>query len=114
MVQRETATRAGDQEDAMYTTIRQYKVPDPATVDEIVRRITEGFGPLISQAPGFVAWYLVHRERDVLMSFSVFAEQAEAEDSTTVAADWVRHQLGDLLPNPPLVTGGTVAAHRVK
>ncbi len=95
----------------MYTTIRQYKMPDPADIDEIVARTAAGFLPLLRQAPGFVAWYLVHRERDVLMSFTVFEEQAGAEASTDQAAGWIRAQLGDLLPNPPIVTGGEVVLH---
>ncbi len=94
----------------MYVTIRQYKMPDPSAVEEIARRSTEGFLPLISQAPGFVAWFLVHREVDVLMSFSVFEEQAGAEESTARAADWIRHNLAEYLPNPPIVTGGAVVA----
>ncbi len=43
----------------MYTVIRQYTMPDPGAMDEIARRSEAGFIPLIRQAPGFVAWYLV-------------------------------------------------------
>lgn len=95
----------------MYTTIRQYKVPNPQDIEEIARRAGEGFAPLIRQEPGFVAWYLVHRERDVLTSVTVFEDRAGAEDSTNRAAAWIRENLADLLPNPPIVTGGPVVAH---
>ena len=95
----------------MYTTIRQYKVPDPTDIEEIAERTRAGFVPLIREAPGFVAWYLVHRERDVLTSFTVFVDQAGAEESTDRAAAWIRVHLGHLVPNPPLVTGGEVIAH---
>ena len=43
----------------MYTVIRQYTMPDLGAMDEIARRSEAGFVPLIRQAPGFVAWYLV-------------------------------------------------------
>lgn len=85
-------------------------MPAPTTIEEIARRAGEGFAPLISAAPSFVAWYLAHRERDVLMSFTVFRDRAGAEASTERAAQWIRQELGDLLPNPPIVTGGTVVA----
>ena len=51
----------------MYTVIRQYIMPDPGAVEEIARRSEAGFVPLIRQAPGFLAWYLVRREQEVLL-----------------------------------------------
>jgi hypothetical protein len=42
-------------EQAMYATVRRYEgVTDPA---EAARRVAEGFVPLISRGPGFVAYY---------------------------------------------------------
>lgn len=113
----------------MYTAIRQYTMPDPSAVEEIARRATEGFVPLISEAPGFVAWYLVHREREVqmsnsegnivgpapaqvvLLSVSVFETQAQAHASTMSAANWIKENLTEFLPDPPTVTGGEIVAH---
>ncbi len=37
----------------MYAVIRRYQV-DPASADEIRRRVEEGFVPLIRQVSGFV------------------------------------------------------------
>ena len=45
-----------------------------------------------------------------MASTSVFEDQAGAESSTERAADWVRENLAELLPNPPEVTGGAVVA----
>jgi hypothetical protein len=92
----------------MYATVRRYEgVTDPA---EVGRRVAEGFVPLIKQIPGFVAYYWVDAGGGVMASTSVFEDRAGAEASTDRAADWVRENIASLLPNPPQVTAGEVAA----
>ena len=54
----------------MYATIRRYEgATDPS---ETGRRVNEGFVPIISQIPGFVALYLVDARGGVMISTSVF------------------------------------------
>ncbi|MEV0195783.1 hypothetical protein [Nonomuraea sp. NPDC050691] len=92
----------------MYATVRRYEgVTDPA---EAGRRVSEEFVPLISQVPGFVAYYWVDAGDGVMLSTSVFEDQAGAEESTKRAADYVRESLASLLPNAPQVTAGEVVA----
>jgi hypothetical protein len=43
-------------EQVMYIAVRRYKI-NPGSFDEIVRRANEGFMPLISQIPGFMAYH---------------------------------------------------------
>ena len=95
----------------MYTAIRRYKLQQPGDVEVFARRVTEGFAPLISQAPGFIAWHLMHLEDDVLTSFSVFETQAQAHASTLLAVDWVKEHLADLRLEPVSVTGGAVPVY---
>ena len=38
----------------MHLAIRYYRV-DPDSVEEVMRRVDEGFVPIISSAPGFLA-----------------------------------------------------------
>jgi hypothetical protein len=93
----------------MYATIRRYEgVTNPS---EAVRRVNEGFVPLISQIPGFVAYYWVDARGGVMISASVFQDQAGAEESNRRAADWVQQNLASLLPNPPQITAGEIVAH---
>ncbi len=40
----------------MFASIRKYKSNSP---DELIRRATQAFVPIISKAPGFIAYYLV-------------------------------------------------------
>jgi hypothetical protein len=96
----------------MYATVRRYEgVTNPS---EAGRRVSEGFVPLISQIPGFVAYYWVDAGGSVMISTSVFQDKAGAEESNRRAADWVRQNLAPLVPNPPQVTAGEVVAHKAK
>jgi hypothetical protein len=47
-----------------------------------------------------------------MVSTSLFEDRAGAEASTERARDWVAENLADVLPNPPQVTAGEVAASR--
>ncbi|GAA2812856.1 antibiotic biosynthesis monooxygenase [Kitasatospora aburaviensis] len=92
----------------MYAVVRRYEgVTDPA---EAGRRVAEGFVPLLRQVPGFVAYYWVDAGDGVMLSTSVFEDRAGADESVRRAADFVRENLAALLPNPPQVTAGPVAA----
>jgi hypothetical protein len=94
----------------MYATVRRYEgVSNPT---EAAQRVNEGFVPLISQIPGFVAYYWVDAGSGVMISTSVFQDQASAEESNRRAADYVRQNLVSLLPNPPQITAGEVVAYK--
>jgi hypothetical protein len=92
----------------MYAVVRRYDgVTDAA---EAGRRVQDGFVPLLRDMPGFVAYYWVNAGDGVMLSTSVFQDQAGEEESTKRAADFVSANLTSLLPNPPQVTAGEVVA----
>ena len=94
----------------MYATVRRYEgVTDPS---EAGRRVAEGFVPIISEVPGFVAYYWIDAGDGVMLSTSVYETQDGAEQSNSKAAEWVKQNLTALLPNPPQITAGEVVAHR--
>src|SRR5829696_2504779 len=62
--------------------------------------------------PGFQEYFLVETSEGVL-SISVFADQAGAEESTRRAADWVQQNLTGFFTGPPTVTTGSVWLHAV-
>lgn len=96
----------------MYATVRRYDgVSNPS---EAARRVNEGFVPLITQIPGFVAYYWVDAGGGVMISTSVFQDQASAEESNKRAAGWVQQNLVSVLPNKPQITAGEVVAHKAK
>ncbi len=65
----------------MYAAIRRYKT-SPGGATELARRVTQGFVPIISKAPGFVAYYVVDAGNDVVASISVFQDQAGGQNPT--------------------------------
>ena len=92
----------------MYSVVRRYDgVTDAA---EAGRRVKEGFVPLLKGMPGFVAYYWVNAGGGVMLSTSVFQDQAGEEESTKRAADFVTANLASLLPNPPQIMAGEVVA----
>jgi len=96
----------------MYAAVRRYEgVSDPQKVDKVGQ---EGFVPIISQMPGFVAHYFVDAGDGVMVATSVFEHKAAEEQSTFVAGEFVAEHLEPLLPNPPQVTAGEVVAYKAK
>ena len=94
----------------MYVAVRRYEgVTDPREAGRIVN---EGFVPLISEIRGFVAYYWIDAGGGVMISVSVFEDQAGAEESNRRAAAFAAQGLAALLPNPAQITAGEVVAFR--
>jgi hypothetical protein len=94
----------------MYATVRRYEgVTDPS---EAARLVDEGFIPIISEMPGFVAYYMVDAGDGVVISTSVFEHKEAEEQSNWRAGDFVAQREASLLPNPPQITAGEVVAHK--
>ena len=92
----------------MYMAIRKYQTTSGASIQEIVQRVQEGFVPIISQSPGFVAYYIVDTGSETVASVSLFQDQVGADESTRRAAEWVRQNLTSLLQLPAQLTAGEV------
>jgi Antibiotic biosynthesis monooxygenase len=97
----------------MYAAIRRYHT-DPDYIDEIARRVNEEFLDIISDMPGFVAYFVMNAGQGELGSVSVFEDQQSAEESNSRAEEWVRQNLSELLPTPPDFAPGEVVAYRAK
>ena len=99
----------------MFASVRRYKV-DPASIDELKRRVEEAFITIVSSVPGFVAYYVVGGDDGTVFSINIFEDQSNAEDSTRRAATWVEENIASLLPDVPEVTVGEVIVqvHKVR
>jgi hypothetical protein len=96
----------------MYVTVRRYEgVTDPKKVGQLV---DEGFVPIISEIPGFVAYYCVDAGDGVVVSTSIFEDHSGEEESNWRAGEFHAQHLARLLPNPPQITAGEVVAHKAK
>ena len=95
---------------AMYAAVRRYEgVTDPS---EVTRRAQEGFIPIISEMPGFVAYYWVDVGDSVVVSTSVFEHKEAEEESSWKAGEFVAEHIASLVPNPPQITAGELVAHK--
>jgi hypothetical protein len=94
----------------MYIAVRRYEgVKDPQKVRQVVK---DGFVPIISEMPGFVAFYWVDAGDGVVLSTSVFEHKAAEERSTIRAREFLEKYLAPLMPNPPQITAGDVGIYK--
>ena len=105
------ARRILRKERAVYTAIRKYYII-PGTVEEWMRRVQEGFVPLISQVPGFQAYYALKVREDEAVPISTLDTQAGAEESVRRAAVWVANNLATLNQGLPEITVGHVSVYQ--
>ena len=96
----------------MYVAVRRYEgVTDSQKVAQVAQ---EGFVPLISEMPGFVAHYTLDAGDGVIVGISVCEHKDAEEESTFLAGEFVEEHLAPLMPNPPQVTAGEVVAYKAK
>jgi hypothetical protein len=98
----------------MYISVRRYNITDESAIDEIVHRATTGFMPIISQTPGFIAYYGIATEDKVIATVSIFEDQAGVEESNQRAAEWVLQNLAHYVTGIPQITAGEVEFHQIK
>jgi hypothetical protein len=81
-------------------------------LEKVAQLVEEDYVPVISEMPGFVAYYCVDAGDGVMISTSVFEHKDAEEQSTFRAGEFVAEDLGPLSPNPPQVTAGEVVAYK--
>jgi hypothetical protein len=70
--------------------------------------------PLLEEVSGFIAYYWIDAGEGTMASLSVFEDKAGADESVTLAHQWVEDNAAALFPNPPRVTEGLVVASDTK
>jgi len=93
----------------MYITIRRYSI-HPGSTQELVDRIRNGFVPLISRVQNFVAYYAVDEGDGDVSAVSIFTDEASAEASNQLAAEWIMKNVAYLISSPPKIIAGYVVA----
>lgn len=97
----------------MYASIRKYSIR-PGTAEEFLRRVQQGFVPLIRQASGFRAYSVLQVGDDEVISVSLFDSQAGAEESVRRAADWVAKNISSFIQGQPEVKVGPVRIYQLE
>jgi hypothetical protein len=97
----------------MHATVRRYEGIDQSRTDELVKNVNDKLVPALNKLPGFNKYYLIEAGDGVMSSIGFFDTSLQAEESTRVAASWVRDEkLETALPNPPKITDGRVVVER--
>lgn len=97
----------------MHATVRRYEGVDQSRTDELTKKVNETLLPSLSKLSGFEGYYLIEAGNGVMSSIGLFDTSAQADESTRVAANWVREEkLETALPNPPKITDGEVIVHK--
>jgi hypothetical protein len=97
-------------EDPVYAAIRQGKAKT-GMAEELTRRIKDGAIPIISDVPGFRAYYVVYAPDDTVTAISIFNDYAGAEESNRRALAWIEENLAPLLTGPATALAGPVIVH---
>lgn len=98
----------------MHATIRRYEGVDRYRTDELTNQVSESLIPQLSELPGFAGYYLIDAGNGVMTSFGLFETLEQGDESTRVAAAWVRDEkLETVLPSAPKLTRGEVIAHQI-
>ena len=97
----------------MHATIRRYEGIDQSRTEELIKKVDEDLVPRLSKMEGFGGYYLIEAGNGVMSSVGFFDTSAQAEESTRVAATWLRDaKLETAIPNTPKVTGGEVVVQK--
>src|SRR5687768_4151204 len=96
----------------MHATIRRYDGVDQKRTVELTGKVNESLVPKLRKLEGFKGYYLIEAGDGIMSSLGLFETSAQADESTKVAAGWVRDEnLQNAFPNPPKITSGKVVTH---
>jgi hypothetical protein len=74
-------------------------------------RIKEGAIPIISDVPGFRAYYVIYAPDDTVTAISIFDDHAGATESNRRGLAWIEQSLAPLLVGPATAVAGPVIVH---
>jgi uncharacterized protein YbjT (DUF2867 family) len=95
----------------MYASVRRYRV-GAGSMDALMHRVDEEFAPALSQEPGFVSYLALSTGEGTFETISVFHDQASAERSDELAADYVTENLREFELTRTDLQGGEVLVSR--
>ena len=78
----------------MYCSVRRYRM-GAGSIDDLMHRVDVDFADALAQQPGFVAYQAVDCGGGEVMSITMFRDEAGAEESVELAAQWVQENLAE-------------------
>lgn len=79
----------------MFASIRRYRL-QRGSMEELTRRVDEGFAEDIGRRPGFAAYEFMDCGDGEIITLSVFRDADQAETSRELARRWTEQNLQDL------------------
>ncbi|MGZ8708301.1 MAG: hypothetical protein ACXW0R_13085 [Gaiellaceae bacterium] len=96
----------------MFATIRRYEGVDQNRTVELTSKVNYTLLPKLSKLEGFKVYYMIEAGNGVISSLGLFETSEQADESTKIAASWVRDEnLDTAIPNAPKITSGKVISH---
>ncbi len=109
-VRAQGATPAADADSAGWVVIRRYHLKPGATFDDVDTIVNAEFVPLMQGVPGFIQYLLINIGDNEQLTFSVFADEAGADEATEISRDWAPVAVGHLVEMPAFeVISGPIA-----
>ena len=97
----------------MFATIRRYDGVDQNRTIELTGKVNETLVPKLSNLQGFKGYYMIEAGNGIISSLGLFETLEQADESTRLAASWVRDEnLDTAFPNAPKITTGKILAHK--
>ena len=93
---------------AVYVVVRDYRGEASDVVAQAKQR-EDSLKETMRGIKGLVGYYIVDTGNGGLASVSISEDQAGADESIRVAANWVRENMAQWAPNPPTIIQGDVA-----
>jgi hypothetical protein len=95
----------------MHAVIRRYEGIDSTRLEEVIGAIKDDFIHRIGQIEGMNAYHVIDAGPGVLATIGIFETAQGAEESTQLAAAYIRDEgFADAFPTPPQVTEGEIVA----
>jgi hypothetical protein len=96
---------------SLFATIRRYDGVDQNRTVELISKVNETLVPKLSKLQGFKGYYMIEAGNGIISSVAIFETSEQADESTKLAASWVRDEkLETAFPNPPKITSGKIVA----
>ncbi len=101
------------QDTRLFSAIRRGK-HKPGVAQEFAQRVKAGALPQLTAIPGFRGYYLMFGADDSVMSITLFASKASAEEANRKVLPWIKENLGPLMASPPEPTEAEVFVHEMR
>jgi hypothetical protein len=95
----------------MYANVRRYRC-DPDQMDDILHLVDTDFADRITSQSGFCDYQAIDCGDGRLMTISIFDDEVAAEESSELAARFIRRRLSDFQIERTDVTTGEVKVSR--